>query len=159
MPTASPGKSRKLRLAFLVVLLVTAAMSMATKPDSAGHAQTKGQHAQGQAAPVIQMGGYFRTEQRQAVSLYYAGMRAKGRCPPGLAKKNNACMPPGQAKKWLIGQPLPAALVQYQLPSAVIAQIGIAPSGYKYVRVANDILLVALGTMIVVDAIEDLMKP
>jgi hypothetical protein len=27
------------------------------------------------------------------------------------------------------------------------------------VRVANDILLIALGTMMVVDAIEDLMRP
>jgi len=24
-------------------------------------------------------------------------------CPPGLAKKNNGCMPPGQAKKWQRG--------------------------------------------------------
>lgn len=30
-------------------------------------------------------------------------------CPPGLAKKGNGCMPPGQAKK-LVGTPLTAAL-------------------------------------------------
>lgn len=30
-------------------------------------------------------------------------------CPPGLAKKNNGCLPPGQAKK-LVGSPLSAAL-------------------------------------------------
>ena len=30
-------------------------------------------------------------------------------CPPGLAKKNNGCMPPGQAKK-IVGTPLTAAL-------------------------------------------------
>ena len=41
----------------------------------------------------------------------------------------------------------------------MIAQIGVAPSGYKYLRVANDILLVALGAMIVMDAIWDLMRP
>lgn len=29
--------------------------------------------------------------------------------------------------------------------------------GHKYVRVAGDILLVAVGTMMMVDAIEDLM--
>jgi|SRR6478735_2617088 hypothetical protein len=27
-----------------------------------------------------------------------------GGCPPGLAKKNNGCMPPGQAKKLYAGQ-------------------------------------------------------
>jgi hypothetical protein len=30
-----------------------------------------------------------------------------GGCPPGLAKKNNGCMPPGQAKKLLRGQNFP----------------------------------------------------
>ena len=27
-----------------------------------------------------------------------------GGCPPGLAKKHNGCMPPGQAKKLRVGQ-------------------------------------------------------
>lgn len=26
-----------------------------------------------------------------------------GHCPPGLAKKNPPCIPPGQAKKWRVG--------------------------------------------------------
>jgi hypothetical protein len=38
-------------------------------------------------------------------SHYGYGM---GGCPPGLAKKNNGCMPPGQAKKlYNIGQRFP----------------------------------------------------
>jgi hypothetical protein len=36
-------------------------------------------------------------------------------CPPGLAMKNNGCMPPGQAKK-LIGTPLAASLRSAFLP-------------------------------------------
>jgi hypothetical protein len=35
-------------------------------------------------------------------------------CPPGLAKKGNGCLPPGQAKK-LIGAALPAALASRNL--------------------------------------------
>jgi Ni/Co efflux regulator RcnB len=159
MRTPLASKSTLLKSALLVALLASAGVTMAGKPESAGQGKSKGQNAQEQVAPVVQMGGYFRTEQRQAASRYYAGVQAKGSCPPGLAKKNNGCMPPGQAKKWRIGQPLPTTLVQYQVPSALVAQIGIAPAGYKYVRVASDILLIALGTMIVVDAIEDLMKP
>lgn len=32
-------------------------------------------------------------------------MDARGSCPPGLAKKNNGCLPPGQAKKYYnVGQ-------------------------------------------------------
>jgi len=35
-------------------------------------------------------------------------------------------------------------------------QLGAPPAGYKYVRVATDILLIAVGTSLVVDAIQDL---
>jgi hypothetical protein len=38
-----------------------------------------------------------------------------GGCPPGLAKKHNGCMPPGQAKN-LIGQRLPSAFRSSMLP-------------------------------------------
>lgn len=39
----------------------------------------------------------------------------RGACPPGLAAKNNGCLPPGQAKK-LIGLAAPVALVSATLP-------------------------------------------
>ena len=65
-------------------------------------------------------------------------------------------MPPGQAKKWEMGRPLPRDVVFYEVPQPLVVQIGVPPSGYKYVRVAGDILMVAVGTSMVVDAIEDL---
>jgi len=49
-------------------------------------------------------------------------------------------------------------LVYYSVPPAVVVRLGVPPAGHRYVRVANDILLIAIGTRIVVDAIEDLMK-
>ena len=79
-----------------------------------------------------------------------------GHCPPGLAKKHNGCMPPGQAKIWHMGRPLPKDVVIYELPPALVVKIGPPPSGYKYVRVAADVLLIAVGTRMVVDAITDL---
>ena len=112
-------------------MLATSAASMASKPESAGQGKPKGQNSRGKRSQSSRSVAIFGEEQRQAVSRYYAGMQAKGKCPPGLAKKNNGCMPPARRKKWLIGQPLPAALVQYQVPNAVVAQIGIAPSGYS----------------------------
>ena len=36
---------------------------------------------------------------RNVVRTYYRTEYAAGRCPPGLAKKNNGCLPPGQAKR------------------------------------------------------------
>lgn len=99
---------------------------------------------------------HFGDSHRAAVRNYYAEEFRGGHCPPGLAKKRNGCMPPGQAKKWSRGHPLPRDVVYYDLPPSVLMQLGPAPAGHRYVRVASDILLIAVGTMLVADAIEDL---
>ena len=65
-------------------------------------------------------------------------------------------MPPGQARKWQLGRPLPRDVVVYDLPPRVVVSLGVPPAGHKYVRVAGDILMIAIGTRIVVDAIDDL---
>lgn len=104
----------------------------------------------------VRVGGYFGDQQRGAARTYYGNEFNAGRCPPGLAKKNNGCMPPGQAKKYIVGQRLPRNVIYYQVPQQVIYQLGAPPSGYRYVRVASDILLLAIGTGLVVDAIQNL---
>lgn len=104
----------------------------------------------------IRVGAYFGDRQRVVVQEYYGKQYSAGRCPPGLAKKNNGCMPPGQAKKWAVGQPLPRDVVYYPVPQSVVVQLGIPPAGHKYVRVAGDILLIAVGTSMIVDAMQDL---
>jgi Ni/Co efflux regulator RcnB len=65
-------------------------------------------------------------------------------------------MPPGQAKKWAMGRPLPRDVIFYDLPPRLVVQLGTPPAGHRYVRVAADILLIAVGTAMVVDAIEDI---
>jgi Ni/Co efflux regulator RcnB len=104
----------------------------------------------------IQIGGYFNDSQRRVAVDYYQPQFRAGKCPPGLAKKGNGCMPPGQAKAWRRGYALPPDVVYYPVPSSVSVRLGTPPAGYKYVRVAADILLIAVGTAMVVDAIEDL---
>jgi len=99
---------------------------------------------------------HFSEQSRDSIRNYYDRRMRSGRCPPGLAKKNNGCMPPGQAKKWKMGRPLPRDVTFYNLPRRLSAEIGPPPAGHRYVRVANDILLIATGTGMVVDAIEDL---
>jgi Ni/Co efflux regulator RcnB len=47
-------------------------------------------------------------------------------------------------------------VIYHPLPSGISVQIGLPPAGHKYVRVAADILLIAIGTGMVIDAIEDL---
>lgn len=99
---------------------------------------------------------YFGDRQRIVVHDYYAGRFHSGHCPPGLAKKHNGCLPPGHAKKWRIGRPLPRDVIYYDLPPAVVVQLGAPLPRHRYVRVAADILLIAVGTGMVIDAIEDL---
>jgi len=100
--------------------------------------------------------GHFEDRHRVIVREYYTEQFRGGRCPPGLAKKRNGCMPPGQAKKWQIGRSLPRDVIYYEVPRPLVVQIGLPPSGYRYVRVATDILMIAIGTGMVVDAIENL---
>lgn len=105
----------------------------------------------------VSIGGYFGERERAAVYAYY-GVPPKPHCPPGLAKKHNGCQPPGQAKKWKLGQPLPRDLAYRPVEAEVRVRLGKPPAGYDFVRVASDILLIAIGTSIVIDAIEDLQR-
>ncbi len=105
----------------------------------------------------VQIGGYFGERQRASAYEYY-GQPQRAHCPPGLAKKGNGCQPPGQAKKWKLGQPLPRDIGYRPIEPELRVRIGLPPAGYEYVRVAQDILMIAVGTAIVIDAIEDLQR-
>jgi len=105
----------------------------------------------------INIGGYFGERQRASVYEAY-GQPSRANCPPGLAKKNNGCQPPGQAKKWKMGQPLPRDVGYRPVEADIRVRLGTPPAGHEFVRVASDILLIAVGTSIVIDAIEDLQR-
>lgn len=105
----------------------------------------------------VRLGGYFRDDHRVVIREYYdLEFRAGKSCPPGLAKKHNGCLPPGQAKKWVVGRVLPREIIYYSVAPSVLVRLGPAPAGHQFVRVASDILLIAIGTGMVIDAIEDL---
>jgi Ni/Co efflux regulator RcnB len=107
-------------------------------------------------APKSERRSEFEDRHRVAVRSYYEENYRGNNCPPGLLKKNNGCMPPGQARQWHYGQPLPRDAVYYEVPQPLVMQLGAPRPGYRYVRVATDILLIAIATNMVVDAIEDL---
>lgn len=108
------------------------------------------------ASVEIQIGGYFGDTQRTETHEYYKERSRAGHCPPGLAKKHNGCMPPGQSRKWAMGEDLPRDVVYRPIDPAIQIKLGLPPEGHKFVRVASDILLIAVGTGLVVDAIQDL---
>jgi Ni/Co efflux regulator RcnB len=106
----------------------------------------------------VKVGHYFNEQHRDAARGYYVKQYGNGRkCPPGLAKKNNGCLPPGQVH-YQMGQPLPRTVTVYQVPQPVVVLLPVAPPGYRYVRVGNDILLVSPETQLVVDVIAGLLR-
>ena len=106
--------------------------------------------------PIYRGGRYFVDQQRTVIHNYYYDDYRHGSCPPGLAKKHNGCMPPGQVRRWAIGRPLPREVVFYDVPQPVLIGLGYPPPGYRFVRVASDILMIAIGTGLVMDAVYDL---
>jgi len=99
---------------------------------------------------------HFGDRHRTIARDYYRQEIGHGRCPPGLAKRNNGCVPPGLARQWSVGRPLPRQVIYYDVSPALVMQFDPPPQGYRYVRVASDILLIALGTGMVIDAIQDM---
>lgn len=104
----------------------------------------------------IQITFNFGEPDWRAVRDYYDGPRFASTCPPGLAKKQNGCMPPGQAKRWAKGRALPREVLFYDLPRDLIVLLPPPPPRHRYVRVDSDILLIAIGTGMVLDGIENL---
>jgi hypothetical protein len=123
------------------ILLLAGAVALASagaasaKPPHAGHGKGKGQ-----AARVLQ--GH------QGHVGY-----GTGGCPPGLAKKNAACMPPGQYKKLFeVGQRVPVGykgLLGYDaLPYDLRSRHRLDPYG-RYIYDQHYLYRVDPATMVV----------
>lgn len=97
---------------------------------------------------------FFDSKRREIIRDYYDDVFRDGFCPPGLAKKHNGCMPPGQAKKWRIGYALPDDVIYHRLPRELAVRLGYANPAYELIRVGADILRLSAGTGIVVEALE-----
>jgi Ni/Co efflux regulator RcnB len=143
--------SHLFRAGLLGLALLAASPSLAAERGNSDRGRGERPAAGSSLSVTLQIG----ERDRAVIRDYYRTSMSSGKCPPGLAKKNNGCMPPGQAKKWARGQRLPQDVVFHDLPSDLRARVEI-PVGYRLVQVASDILLIAAGTGMVVDAVEDL---
>lgn len=149
-----------------IFLALAVGSAFAEKPISAGNGKNKGakgnkiekeskvRESNRQDASVTFS---FGSNDRRIVTDYFGTQARKGDCPPGLAKKGNGCQPPGQAKKWKRGYPL-KDIEYYDLPDELIVRLPLPPLNHRYVRVAGDILMIAIGTSMVVDAMEDIFQ-
>jgi hypothetical protein len=142
----------------LCAALASPAWADKDKDKGKGHGRGNGPPGQTVIAPQ-QVRVIVPDRDRTVVYTYYRTEFAAGRCPPGLARKGNGCLPPGQARKlWAVGQPLPPTVVYYPVPPVLVQQLAPVPPGYEYVQVDNDVLLMHMVNRLVADAIDDLYE-
>lgn len=149
---------RALALVIPALLVGLASPAWADKDKDKGNKGKHGHGHRGGPTVVVQPVRVVVPDQDRAIVYqYYRSEFSAGRCPPGLAKKGNGCLPPGQAKKlWVIGAPLPPAVVYQPVPPAVVQQLAPVPPGYEYVRVDDDVLLMDTANRMVADVVNDL---
>jgi hypothetical protein len=140
-----------MRIILVPVLAVSMALPSSLLADKGekgkGHKAKKGESA---AVTVS-----FRADQRDHVRGYFVEKHGRGNCPPGLAKKNRQCLPPGQLKKrYIVGQPVPQEIEIRTVPEDLVVMIGPPPSGYRYGLIDGDVVEVTVTTRVVVDFIE-----
>ena len=157
---------QRVSAALLAGLFAASLPAFAEKPDWAGGGRPGGKHEyrgerddRGYRDDRRGGGQYrFSDDSRRILIDYYGGRARAGHCPPGLAKKGNGCMPPGQAKKWRVGYVLPADVRYYPLAPEILIRLPAPPPNHRYVQVAGDILMIAIGTSMVVDAVENILR-
>ena len=152
---------RVVSIAFLLAASLAPALSASAQPAPA----QKDKPPNRAAAPTVQdsplptLNMVVSERDRSATYTYYRDEIAAGRCPAGLAKKNNVCAASVPAKQvWKLDQPLPDGVAGEALPAALIAKLSPSPAGYQYLRVDNAILIVGLGTRSVAALVADLSR-
>jgi Ni/Co efflux regulator RcnB len=146
---------RAVSVAFVSILCVAvAAPAFADNDKDKGHGHGHGGpkverndndqgHDNGAGAPRQIM---IIDRDRDTVRTYYRKEFAAGNCSPGLAKKNNGCLPPGQANRaWAVGQSLPPDIISQPMPRELRTQLTPPPAGYEYARVDDNIVLMSTG--------------
>lgn len=156
----SPTKTFHL-LALAAALVAAPAFAAPEKAKAAAKAKVAAEApvapptAGGESAYGVKIGGFFNEQHRVAARKVFSQKYAKVKdCPPGLSPKGNACASPWDQRYWAVGQALQPAVQVYPVPDPVKAALPAAPKGYEYVRAADDILLIASQSKLVVDMIQ-----
>jgi hypothetical protein len=148
------------QLIIISLLATLALMVQSAYADKGGNGHGKGKFKGGDGHYERHGGGrsdrvpvVIGSNDRVVISNYIVNDYRLG-CPPGLAKKNNGCLPPGHAKaRYIIGQPLPGTVVWQPVPQPLLMQLQPVPVGYQYVMVDRDVLLMSQASHHVIDAI------
>ena len=149
-----------MRIFTTLALALSLALPSAAFAEKGGNPNKgKGHDKNWQAGPGKGPGGppghakKFGSHDHAAIQAYYGQSIGRGNCPPGLAKKHNGCLPPGHAKRWHVGQPLPYGVAWYAVPHDLVARLTPPPYGYRYVYLDGGVLLLNVSTRLVLDAV------
>lgn len=132
---------RKFTMAAAALALCAPMAAWADKPGNHGQSGQHGQSAQGQSA---HRDHGDKRKGRSALARRQTG------CPPGLAKRNNGCVPPGQ---WRRGDHLPTnwngGYVRYsQLPDAYRSRYPYDSSN-RYIYRDNRVYVIDAATRVI----------
>jgi hypothetical protein len=113
------------------------------------------------AAPALADPGKSKGKGNPHASHGVVGYGAGG-CPPGLAKKNNGCLPPGQAKKlYNVGQRWPGnygyAWNYNQIPDDLRTQYNFDPR-YRYYYGDGYVYRVDPATMLISQVVSAILR-
>lgn len=159
-PGKTQLKTKTLGIALALALCATGGISVSAHADKGGHHDNKSNkghddnsgRSTGKGSSHEHTVVIINDKDRQAIRKYIKSRHHK-KCPPGLAKKNNDCQPPGQVKKYEIGKTLPSDIKYVSVPYSLRRNLQALQPGYQYVRVDNDVLLMSKSDRIVTDAI------
>ncbi len=155
--------ARKIILGAVTVMSLMTGMAPAFA-DKAGNGHSNGRgsqesdnsyikHSYGQGD--VSRGKPIRIYDNDRSTLrHYAEDHYKKFCPPELAKKHHECLQYGQPKKrYMVGYSLPETVLYYPVPRDIVAHLHPVPTGYQYVRVDNDVLLMQSATRQIIEAV------
>ena len=94
---------------------------------------------------------FIKDHDRDVLARYLKENRKS--CPPGLAKKRNGCLPPGQAKKYGRGDIIPEGVKLQTLPERILEELLRPPVGTAYARVDDNVYLINESTRKVIEAV------
>lgn len=130
-------------LAVATLALAVPALAQAEKPSHAGDKGARGHAAAPARGAAAVPGG------RAPVVVVRDQDRA---CPPGLARKSPACLPPGQARKGLVGR-----IVEWNdvhlIRKPGLYGLAQAPDGQRYAIVDGRLVRIDAGTAKVLSVI------
>lgn len=121
------------------------------KPQPRPQPQPRRAEPERRPAPQV---NHFEDRHRSLVHNYFQREYRGKRCPPGLVRRGQHCV--SGPRLWSRGRVLPRTVIYYDVPAPLLYELPPPPHGQRYVRVAGDILLIAVGTGLVIDAIQDI---